>query len=131
MPTEITGLDAIWVHITDIAKARVFYRDVLGLPELGASDKGMWAMYEIPGGPILGVHRRFPREPGRPAGTVTGAFLRVDDVEEAVRRTEARGGTITDRPLQQSWGDVHATVADPDGNEFVLSTRTKPFRPCG
>ncbi len=38
MPTDIQKIDAIWVHIRDIKRARVFYRDVLGLKELQASE---------------------------------------------------------------------------------------------
>jgi predicted enzyme related to lactoylglutathione lyase len=126
---DIEALDAVWVHIRNIKRARTFYRDVLGLKEVSASDKGQWAMYKLPGGPFLGIHRQFPGEPGRKAGTVTGLYLRVKDVEKAVRAIERRGGKITDRPFKLPWGDTHATVADPDGNEISLSTKTKPFRP--
>ena len=131
MGFQIQGVDAIWVHIRDIAKARAFYADVLGLEELGASDKGRWAIFRIGDGPLLGVHQQFPGEPGREAGTVTGVYLRVADVHAAARTIEERGGRITDPPRQWPWGDVQATVADPDGNEFVISTPTKPSRPWG
>ncbi len=131
MPTEIEALDAVWVHIRDIKRSRAFYRDVLGLKEVNASDKGMWAMYRIPAGPYLAIHRQFPGEPGRKAGTVTGLYFRVKDVHKAVRAIEKRGGRITDRPFKLPWGDTHATVADPDGNEFSISTKTVPRRPWG
>jgi predicted enzyme related to lactoylglutathione lyase len=129
MSTDIQALDAIWIHIRDIRRSRVFYREVLGLKEISASDKGQWAMFRIPRGPILGIHRQFPGEPGRKPGTVTGVYLRVKDVPKTARAIAKRGGRITDAPRKMPWGDVHATVADPDGNEFVISTKTVPRRP--
>lgn len=122
MKSEIEGIDAIWVHIRNIKKAREFYRDVLGFKELRASDEEEYGMYKIPHGPTLGVHRQAKGEPGRRAGTVSGIYFKVKDVPRTARKIAERGGKITDKPEKQPWGDWTATVADPDGNEFVLTT---------
>jgi predicted enzyme related to lactoylglutathione lyase len=122
MKSEIQKIDAIWVHIRNIKKARVFYRDVLGLKELQASDEKAFAVYQIPRGPWLGIHRQEKGEAGRPAGTVSGVYFKVKDVKKAAAAIKRRGGKITDRPEKQPWGDWTATVADPDGNEFVITT---------
>mgnify|MGYP000223642895 CR=1 FL=1 len=122
MPSEIQKIDAIWVHIRNIKKARVFYRDVLGLKELRGSDEEEYAIYQIPRGPSLGIHKQGKNEPGRKAGTVSGVYFKVKDPRKAAAAIKKRGGRITDRPQKQPWGDWTATVADPDGNEFVITT---------
>ena len=122
MKTEIQKIDAIWVHIRNIKKARVFYRDVLGLKELRASDDEEYAVYQIPRGPWLGIHKQGRKEPGRKAGTVSGVYFKVKDPRKAAKAIAKRGGKITDRPEKQPWGDWTATIADPDGNEFVITT---------
>ena len=122
MHRPIEGLDAIWVHIRDIKKARRFYRDVLGLKELRASNAEEYAVYQIPKGPWLGVHKQGKDEPGRKAGTVSGVYFKVKDVKKAAALIKKHGGTITDKPEKQPWGDWTATIADPDGNEFVITT---------
>ncbi len=122
MSSEIQKIDAIWVHIRNIKKARVFYRDVLGFEELQASDEQEFAVFQVPRGPTLGIHRQGKDEPGRKAGTVSGVYFKVKDTRKAAAAIKRRGGKITDKPKKQSWGDVTATVADPDGNEFVITT---------
>ena len=67
------------------------------------------------------MHVQGKREPGRPAGTVSGVYFSVTDVKRAVRAIQRKGGTITDRPEKKPWGNWNATIADPDGNEFVLT----------
>src|SRR6267378_7543123 len=76
MKSEIETVDAIWVHIRNIKKARVFYRDVLGLKELSASDEEEYGIYQIPRGPKLGIHKQGKNEPGRKAGTVSGVYFK-------------------------------------------------------
>lgn len=122
MRSEVEGVDAIWVHIRNIKKARAFYRDVLLFKELAASDEEEYAIYKVPRGPRLGIHRQGRNELGRPAGTVSGVYFKVKDPRRAARAIAKRGGRITDKPAKQPWGDWTATVADPDGNEFVITT---------
>jgi predicted enzyme related to lactoylglutathione lyase len=114
-------VDSIWVHIRDVRKARAFYRDALGLKELHYDEKSEHASYRLPHGPPLSMHKQAKGEPGRPAGTVSGIYLRVADVKRAARDVERRGGRVTDPPAKMPWGKWNATVADPDGNEFVLT----------
>lgn len=71
---------------------------------------------------MLGIHRQGKGEPGRRAGTVSGVYFKVKDVRKTARAFAKRGGKITDKRENQPWGDVSATVADPDGNEFVITT---------
>jgi predicted enzyme related to lactoylglutathione lyase len=50
-----------------------------------------------------------------------GAFA-TDNVEKTYEELRARGVEFTASPTKQPWG-TFATFKDPDGNEFVLSSR--------
>jgi predicted enzyme related to lactoylglutathione lyase len=116
----ILGLDTIWLHIRDLERARSFYRKGFGLRELKYDPTGKWASFRVPRGPKLAMHRQGRGEPGRRAGTVSGIYFKVADVRRACRHIERHGGSVTDTPEKLPNGKWIATVADPDGNEFVL-----------
>src|SRR2546422_7842657 len=122
MPVSpIRKLNSIWVHVRDIKKARTFYHDVLGLSEIWYDEEGESASFRIPRGPPLSMHVQGKGELGRSAGTVSGIYFSVEDVKRAARAIERKGGTVPDRPEKKPWGNWNATIADPDGNEFVLT----------
>jgi catechol 2,3-dioxygenase-like lactoylglutathione lyase family enzyme len=127
MTTPILGLKAATIHVKDITKARAFYTNVLGLKEIAVDPTIKNAFFAIPGSPVpLGAHQYTDmcvKMGGRPPGTVTGLVLVVNNVEKAVTDLKAKGVTITDAPAKAPWGDMIATIADPDGNEFVLTTK--------
>ena len=121
----IEGLDAITVHLTEPnkAKARDFYSRVLGLKEMSwdeAQGRGAW---QVPGGAVLVAHVMRPDEPGRPPGTVTGVMFAARDAKASADEIRKRGGRIVDEPWKAAWGPTYATVADPDGNEYLLIQR--------
>jgi predicted enzyme related to lactoylglutathione lyase len=127
MAEVITGLQAITIHIRDIQKARGFYRDVLGFRELQFDDKASRAVFAIPGtSTVLTMHVQAPGEEGREPGTVTGVVFSHPDPVVACDEIKRRGGTITMEPkLVEVPGAkfVRAVIADPDGNEFLISNR--------
>lgn len=121
----IQGLDAFTVHLTAPRKdaARDFYTRVLGLKEVSWDDRHGRGEWEIPGGARLVAHVMQPGEPGREPGTVTGIMFAARDVRASVEEVRRRGGRVTDEPWSSPWGPQYATVADPDGNEFLLIQR--------
>jgi catechol 2,3-dioxygenase-like lactoylglutathione lyase family enzyme len=124
----ITGLHAVTVHIRDPEKARTFYRDVLGLKELMFDDRAQRLVFALPGtSTLLTMHVPAPGEEGREPGTVSGLIFRNPDPAAACREIVRRGGTVTVQPkvVETAIGSFfRAVIADPDGNEFVLSNRT-------
>ena len=124
----VAGLHAVTVHIRDPDAARTFYRDVLGLKELLFDEKAGRLVFELPGtSTLLTMHRPAPGEEGREPGTVSGIVFRNADPAAACREIRRRGGQVTVEPtvVETSLGSfVRAVVADPDGNEFLLSNRT-------
>ena len=55
-------------------------------------------------------------------GTFFNGALACDDVEATHRQLSQRGVTFDSPPQKQPWG-TFATFRDPDGNQFVLSSR--------
>lgn len=122
----ITGLHAVTIHVRDIEKARAFYRDVLGLPEVRFDEKASRVVYALPGtSTLLTMHIQGPGEGGREPGTVTGVVFRHPDPAAACAEIKQRGGTVTVEPHEiPGLKFVRAVFADPDGNEFLISNRT-------
>ena len=128
MSDIITGLHAVTLHIRDPNKARLFYRDVLGLKELLFDEKSGRIVFALPDtSALLTMHIMRPGEGGREPGTVTGVVFRNPDPAAACREIARRGGTITmePSPFETPLGTFErAAFADPDGNEFLISNRT-------
>jgi predicted enzyme related to lactoylglutathione lyase len=124
----VGGLHAVTIHIRDPVRARSFYRDVLGLKELLFDEKASRLVFALPNtSTLLSMHVAGPGEEGRDPGTVSGVVFRSADPAAACREIVRRGGTVTVEPktIETSLGSfVRAAIADPDGNEFLLSNRT-------
>jgi predicted enzyme related to lactoylglutathione lyase len=124
----ITGLHAVTIHIRDPLKARTFYRDVLGLKELLFDERAGRLVFALPNtSTLLTMHIQAPGEEGRDPGTVSGLVFQNADPAAACREIVRRGGSVTVEPktIETSLGSfVRAVIADPDGNEFLISNRT-------
>jgi predicted enzyme related to lactoylglutathione lyase len=128
MSEVIAGLHAATIHIRDVEKARTFYRDVLGLKELLFDERASRLVFALPGtSTLLTMHIMARGEEGREPGTVSGLVFQHSDPAAACREIVRRGGSVTVEPkvIETSIGSfVRAVIADPDGNEFVISNRT-------
>ncbi len=132
MVDPIEGLSSVTVHVRDIHVARKFYREVLGLNEAGFTEQSGRAVFTLPGNPtVLAMHVQRPGEGGREPGTVSGIIFHHHDPRAAVEEIRRRGGTITMEPVEVPLPGgtmFRAAVADPDGNEFVISSGHPPAR---
>ena len=108
------------VFVTDLAKAKAFYVDLLGLPLAGESEM---LMEFFPGGAAtLGVALALQDEARKLVGRHTGITLKVEKIE-ALCETLTTGGARFVEPLESSpWGKM-AVIADPDGNQIALVNR--------
>ena len=127
MVEVVTRLHAVSVHVRDTAKVRSFYRDVLGLREVAFDERLNRAVFALPGTPVLlTMHVMAPGEEGREPGTVSGIVFHHPDPSQAIDEFRRRGGTVTLEPTEVQIGRVRftrAAIADPDGNEFIISNR--------
>ena len=112
------------IAVSDIAAARAFYEDTLGLtPDEGGPD--MVRIYRCGGGTILQVYES-PDHAGK--ATATLASFGVEDIEAVVDELSAKGVTFEryDEPATDERG-IHtygshrvAWFTDPEGNVIAI-----------
>ena len=114
--------DFVSVPVTDLERSTAWYRDTLGLEQIG---EGAWPEFQL--GENVSLYLIDPTNIGREfSGPNHGSIaLRVPDVGEARRELESRGiqfvGDVFDT------GVCHmAFFADPDGNALMLHRRYAP-----
>lgn len=125
--TLVRGVDFVSVPTTDLARARAFYTDVLGLPEssvwqrpgeepIGAEVETGAVTIALVACELLGIAF---------SPTVVPIALRVDDVATARAALEARGVAFLGETIDS--GVCHqALFHDPDGNVLDLHHRYAP-----
>ena len=114
----ITEIAFTGIPVTDMARARAFYEDVLGLKKTMESAGGKWIEYDIGAG-TLGIGSYPGWEPSA-QGTTVG--FEVDDLDEELSRLKARNVMvlmeIMDTPVCR-----FAMIGDPDGNKIIIHKR--------
>ena len=119
------------VAVSDLAIARRFYEDVLGLVAVETEDQGV--RYQCGEGTRIFVHLSAANA-GTTSATVAGWF--VDDLDQTMAELSARGavferydqpGLATDErgvfdagPFRAAW------LRDPDGNTLAVTAVTSP-----
>ena len=114
--------DFISVPVTDLERSTRFYRETLGLEQIG---EGQWPEFQL--GENVSLYLLDPTNVGRQfEGPHTSAMaLRVPDVEEARRELEAKGVEFRGETFDS--GVCHmAFFSDPDGNALMLHRRYAP-----
>ncbi|MBV8363101.1 MAG: VOC family protein [Candidatus Eremiobacteraeota bacterium] len=101
--------------VSDLEKAKAFYRDVVGLGEpkdLHASwsefDVGGTTFAVVTGGEAIGM----------PAGSSFGVAFEVDDLDATYKRLKESGVDV-DEPFESPTCNA-CFVKDPDGNRFAM-----------
>jgi catechol 2,3-dioxygenase-like lactoylglutathione lyase family enzyme len=125
----ITSLQVVSVPVTDQDRAKAFYADVLGFTvqmDRGFADGSMrWVMLRPPGGgTAITLVTWFE---SMPAGSLTGAVLGCDDLEQTLAELTSRGLAFAEDEIQEApWGRWK-TFADPDGNSWILQQNAMAF----
>ncbi|MBC7962283.1 MAG: VOC family protein [Steroidobacteraceae bacterium] len=114
------SLKNIVIFVTDLAKARTFYVDLLGLPVAGQSEM---IIEFFPGtGATMGVSLALHDDARSLVGRHTGITLKVQKIVELCETLKTGGVTFVE-PLESSpWGKM-AVVRDFDGNLLALVDR--------
>jgi catechol 2,3-dioxygenase-like lactoylglutathione lyase family enzyme len=116
------------VPTTDLARARAFYGETLGLSDSGASAPGPQVIYRCGGGTLLEVYER----PTAGNAEHTLASWEVDDVRAAVEELRSRGVSFEDYDLPEiktedgvaTSGTFQAAwFRDPDGNILCIHSQ--------
>jgi predicted enzyme related to lactoylglutathione lyase len=114
------ALKNIVIFVTDLAKAKTFYVDLLGLPVSGQSEM---IIEFFPGaGTTMGVSLALHDDARSLVGRHTGISLKVENIVELCEKLK-NGGASFAEPLESSpWGKM-AVVRDFDGNMIALVDR--------
>lgn len=116
----LRGLTTVTFFADDLAAARDWYAELLGIEPYFAKEHGGAVAYvEF----RIGDHQhelglldaRFA-PPGRTTSPNTITYWAVDDVPATLARLAELGATVVDEPVEQGPGFVTASVLDPFGN---------------
>jgi lactoylglutathione lyase len=115
------------VTADDYHEALRFYRDVLGLPELGAFSGEHGDVTILDAGRATleltdAAHAAYIDEVEvgrRLAGHIRIAF-EIDDAEEATRLLSAAGATVVAEPTTTPWGSLNSRLDAPAGLQLTL-----------
>jgi catechol 2,3-dioxygenase-like lactoylglutathione lyase family enzyme len=120
----IKGLKFASIPVRDQDRALAFYTTALGFKVATDAPMGpgmRWIELRIPGAETRVVLFTVPGQEDR-IGTFSGLSFWTDDVEATHATMVAAGVTFRQGPKKEEWG-TSAIFQDPDGNEFVLSSR--------
>lgn len=110
----IKGVAFVAYSVSDINRAVEFYRDVVGLEQVGLSGES-WAEFDA-GNTTFGVGKG--ESLGITPGTCFAVAFEVDDINAARQRLVDKGVKITEVMDSPTCWSAFAT--DPDGNRFAL-----------
>lgn len=124
----VTHVEVISVPVSDQDRAKSFYTEKLGFCADMDSlfGEGMrWVMLRPPGGgTAITLVTWFET---MPAGSLRGAVLGCDELEQTLADLEARGLTFNEDEVQEApWGRWK-TFDDPDGNGWILQQSNPSF----
>ncbi|KIG18576.1 Glyoxalase/bleomycin resistance protein/dioxygenase [Enhygromyxa salina] len=108
--------------VTDVARARAFYEDTLGLElgnhsQHGANAETHWIEYDLPGGGCLALTNVVPDKPAADAGG-TVAF-EVEDLDELMADLRAKGVEFRSDVIHSPVCRM-AVCVDSEGNAILL-----------
>ena len=108
--SDIQAIAFFVFPVTDMARAREFYEQTLGLTKFEVMNDGHWIEYEIDG-VTLSISDQLPGPPC----TGGGVAFAVDDVEAAMGKVKAKGVV----PIRDTYDGEKcrgSLFGDPDGN---------------
>ena len=118
---NITEIAFVGYPVTDMARARKFYEQTLGLKVSRnlEDDNGSWIEYDIGPGTLAIFNGAPDWKPSRGGGS---AALEVTDFPAAIERLNAHGCKPYVGPMETPVCHM-AVVTDPDGNSIVIHKR--------
>ncbi len=120
---KVTGIAFAIYHVTDVARARKFYGEILGLKtsmDMEIAPGLWWVEYDIGGPSALAITNY--ESPAMNATKSPGIALEITNYDEALAELRAAGIAITWGPNE--FPVCHSfAIKDPDGNDLYLHQR--------
>jgi uncharacterized protein len=132
-------LNVVTLAVRDLDKSLAFYRDGLGLPAKGlfgaeikgneVEPAGAVALFELQGGLFLALYPRSElakdakmpdTAPSALEFSLGYAVKSRQAVDELLRRAEAAGARVTDKPHNRPWGIYSGYFLDLDGHLWEI-----------
>lgn len=120
----IKGIKIVTIPVHDQDRSLRFYTEKLGfkvLTDQPFNDKQRWIELGIGGADTRIALFTPPGQEDR-IGSFSNFTFYCDSVEKTYEELQQRGVEFKAPPARQEWG-TFAMFKDPDGNQFVLSTR--------
>ena len=120
----IKGVKFVSIPVTDQDRALAFYTEKLGfriLTDQPFNDKQRWIELSIPAAETCVVLFTPEGHENRIGGFSPATFY-CDDAQRTYEELSARGVEFEAPPQKQPWG-TFLKFKDPDGNQFVLSSK--------
>ena len=120
----IKGVKLVSIPVTDQDRALAFYTEKLGfrvLTDKPFNDKQRWIELSTPGSDTL-VALFTPEGHENRIGGFYPATFYCDNVQRTYDELLSRGVEFLGPPKDEPWG-TFAMFKDPDGNQFVLSSK--------
>jgi uncharacterized protein YndB with AHSA1/START domain/predicted enzyme related to lactoylglutathione lyase len=118
-PTGIKRVAFTMYPVTDAARARKFYEDVLGLqPNMAGEHEGMvWIEFDLPGGGCFALTNSTGNAPSAKAGGTIA--LEVEDLTATIARLEQHGGKLVGSIIRGPHCTMQMSL-DSEGNALLL-----------
>jgi predicted enzyme related to lactoylglutathione lyase len=120
----ISHIKFVSIPTVDQERALKFWTEQVGfrvLTDQPFDDKQRWIELRVGSSDTRVVLFMFDDQGLKPGGSFNGAFA-TDSVEETHRELSGRGVPFLSPPQKQPWG-TFAIFSDPDGNQFLLSSK--------
>ena len=120
----ISHVKFVSIPTTDQDRAVAFWTERVGfrvLTDQPFDETQRWIELRIGSSDTRIVLFRFDGDGLKPGGPFNGAFA-CDNVGQTYQEMAARGVAFASPPRREAWG-TFAAFTDPDGNQFVLSSR--------
>ena len=113
---KIKGIGFVAIPVTDIARARSFYEQLLGLQLSEKMMGGQWLEYTIRDNTLAIASIG---DEWKPSDQGTSAALEVENFDEAITQLRNQGVPFAAEPFETPCCQM-AVVQDPDGNKLII-----------
>ena len=123
---SLRKVSAISLFVEDLQAAKVFYREVFGVPVVAEDESAVCVRFGRLFVNLLHASAAEDQvEPAPVADRASGSRFQVsvwvEDVDAACALLEERGATVLTGPIDRAWGMRTATFTDPDGNSWEIA----------